>query len=182
VVYELLPWQERLRRFVAASDSLPEPVCDWYEARPPSKEPWPDGLPKTPALQAFYTLCDGGRFLFYDIRPLDEIEAETDSLREWAGGGDGGEEAPTEGRWFVVGHHNEAGSHAVVWDEARDRVGLYSGDDGYGWLFGADGGYDFIGGTLAAFWEELFTPPRKPRDDEVDRAWVEILNQGEAED
>jgi hypothetical protein len=152
--------------------SLPEPLRDLFEARPPSGKPWPAGLPSCPALAEFYALCDGGRFYPYEVLPLRNIAKETASLRDWVGD-DADDEAPA-GPWLVLGRHAEVDSHVLVWDVAADRVGLYSADNG--WIFDEEGGWSFAGGSPAALWEGLFFPPAKSRD-EMERLWHQALGR-----
>ena len=113
--------------------SLPEPLCDLFNAAPPSGAPWPEGLPSSPVLREFYAECDGGSLGPFCFLTLAEVADDTASTAEWMEGmePDG---MPPRGRWLAFGD-NEYGL-SLIWDADRDAVLLYASDGGS--LYDAD--------------------------------------------
>jgi hypothetical protein len=156
-------WQARLRTLVRIVDQLPEPLNEAFSAQPPAGRPWPHRLPTCPALQDFYTLCDGGTFSHFSLHPLRDVqEFEEDDTVE-------------PGRYVVIGD-TEFG-HSLVWDSTDDRVGYYDSDGADGFVISEETGAELMGRTAADFLAGLFSPPRRTRGDEVQKMWAQVLEE-----
>ena len=158
--------------------SLPEPLCDCFDANPPGKARWPKGLPSSPVLAEFYAECDGGNLGTFSFLRLAEVADQTRSTTEWMAGREP-EGMPPEGRWLVFGS-NEYG-HSLIWDADRDAVLLYDSDGGDLWdaddtVLAYDGSGPGATGklTLAQFFEKLVNPAVGSRDESI-RDWAEAL-------
>jgi hypothetical protein len=150
-------WQQQLERLVRFAGQLPEPL-DSFFARPPSDQPWPEGLPIGTALAEFYGHCDGGELAVYHWLEVGELPRETKELRDWLDQ-IGDDEAPED---FVVLAQFSDGT--LVWDPARDRVRAF--------LNGAVC-WDETGLSLASFLDDLFSAGRMAG--ELADLWAEAL-------
>ncbi len=172
-------WQAVVRELQHHASALPEPLCDIYEVAPPAGESWPESLPKCPALEEFYKLCDGGTIGLFNFLALGELESTTEETQEWIGE-DGHEELPPPGHWFVFGY-NEF-SHRVIWNTDQDDVVVYDTDGGDVWS-AADKELAYDGTkpatpervTMAQFLANLVLPVTNP--DESDQLWADALRE-----
>ena len=156
-------WKARLQKLVTDGQKAPEPLCDCFEARPPSTDAWPEGLPRIASLSAFYDLCDGGRMGSYDLLPRGEILGETGDFRGFTQPGEWDSRfVPAQS--LVIGHHEYG--HALVWETVSDVLGVYSPDD--------DGDWTVLKRPLGKFLERLFFP-NPDRGGGTTELWREML-------
>ena len=164
-------WQSRLTKLVRYGDRLPEPLCDCFNARPPSEHPWPNGIPSSSALVAFYSLCDGGQMRNYEFRALGELRPGKRGVEDWPGDVDWeGEKGLSPGRWLVLGSLDHG--PPFIWDEGKDDIAWTDYDAPYDEL-------EFLGKTLDQFLADLFCPPpdAEDADSPESRLWLETLRE-----
>src|SRR5262249_38733926 len=150
-------WQSTVQKLVRVGQQLPEPLNEAFTARPPSAGRWPKGRPSCPALQEFYSLCDGGTFGRYTFGRRRDLQ----DLHEGAGDAEAG-------RYLAFGD-TEFG-HQLVWDSAQDRVGYYDSDGADGLVLSGETGAELMGLPMDEFLSGLFSPPRREWG-EVEKMW-----------
>jgi hypothetical protein len=156
-------WQAQLRKLVEIFEELPEPLTEAFLVEPPSGKAWRKGIPSCPALQEFYSLCDGGTFSYYTLSALGDLQKF--------------DEEEVEGNRYLAIGDTQFG-HTLVWDSREDRVGYYDFDGADGLVMSAETGAALMGLPMEGFLRGLFTPPTRPnKRDDVEKAWIQVLER-----
>jgi hypothetical protein len=168
-------WRALLAKLVRAGEAWQFPLKA-YCPRPPSRRPWPKGLPSSPSLRDIYGLCDGGVFggLFGWLRLRELKPAAKDMTEQVRVDRDF---FPIEQQPFVLGRHlvlaKDSNDFPLVWDSDTNLLAWYQPpiDGGLGW--------NPLDVTLEAYLHGLFFPG--PGATFVaDVLWLEALRQLEA--
>src|SRR5688500_12960092 len=121
-------WQELLRRLtrVGKTDLFPLFV---YNAAPPVDTVWPEGLPLSSEIRAFYSLCNGGYFACSNWFASEELprrnEKWSELLRDYR---TSGESVLLNHEHLVLGE--DSGGCPIVWRRSSGQVSTFQFDGG----------------------------------------------------
>lgn len=156
-------WQAVLSAFVQEFEQLPESMTEAFLVSEPSGNKWPRGLPSSPTLIEFYSICGGGVFCHYVLHDINELQDFGENNDEFA----------EPNRYVEIGD-TEFGQ-TLVWDSQTDRIGYFDLDGADGFVWSEETGAPGIGSAPNRFFEILFSPSSQTKNDKVQQKWNQVL-------